>query len=102
MSSNTKSAALKYARLEQLTASIGLTMASGTILAIILVYVLRDLIPLTKLIAWLFIFISLSIVRLIVMLKHKRNPAPTDEMVNKQLTQFRIGLIASGALWGGC
>jgi diguanylate cyclase (GGDEF)-like protein len=100
MSSDTKSAALKYARLEQLTASIGLTMASGMILAIILVYVLLDSISQTKLSTWLFIFISLSIVRLIVMLKHKRNPPVTDELVNKQLTQFRIGLIASGVLWG--
>ncbi len=94
-----KTIAIKQAQLKQLSESAGLTMINSTLLAILLAYVLRDLISNTIIIAWLFVFISLNIVRFFAIDKHKQHPELTDAMVDKQLTQFRIGLIASGVLW---
>lgn len=94
-----KTTAIKQAQLLELLATSGLSVASSTVLAIILAYVLHDLIASHIIIAWLLVFISLNIARFIVMLKNKRNPAVTQTETDKQLIQFRIGLIASGVLW---
>jgi diguanylate cyclase len=96
----TKTTAIKLAMLQELLASSGLTIINSSVLAIILAYVLRDLVSTTIIIAWLFVFISLNIVRFFAAYKHKQYPELTDAMIDKQLFQFRIGLIASGVLWG--
>lgn len=99
MTNLAKTIAIKHAQLKQLSESAGSTMINSTVLAIILAYVMRDLISNTIIIAWLFVFISINIVRFVAIYKHKQHPELTDAMVDKQLTQFRIGLIASGVLW---
>ena len=99
MTNPAKTIAIKHAQLKQLSESVGLTMINSTVLAIILAFVMRDLISKTIIIAWLFVFISLNIVRFFAVYKHKQHSELTDAMVDKQLAQFRIGLIASGMLW---
>jgi diguanylate cyclase (GGDEF)-like protein len=99
MNSAIKTTAIKQAQLLELTASSGITIINSTVLAILMASVLRDLIPSNTITAWLLVFISLNIVRLMVMFKHKRQPAVTKAEIDKQLNQFRIGLIASGVLW---
>ena len=96
----TKTTAIKLAMLQKLLASSGLTIINSSLLAIVLAYMLRDLISPIIIIAWLFVFISLNIVRFFAVYKHKKHPELTEAMVDKQLFQFRIGLIASGVLWG--
>jgi diguanylate cyclase len=97
---SSKTAAIKHALLQELSAGSGLAMFNSSALAIMLAYVLRDLISNTIIITWLFVFISLNIVRFFAVYKHKQHPELTETMVDKQLAQFRMGLIASGVLWG--
>jgi diguanylate cyclase (GGDEF)-like protein len=98
--STTKSIAIKHALLQQLSASNGFTIANSTMLACILAYVLRNLIPTTIIIVWLSVFVCLNIVRFILMFNQKRRPAVSNVEIEKQLLQFRIGLIASAFMWG--
>lgn len=84
----------------ELTSTSGITVVNSTILALLIAYVLRDLISSKIIITWLSVFICLNIARLITTFNHKRKPAVTGAELDMQLNQFRFGLIASGLLWG--
>lgn len=100
MSINLKITAIKHELLQQLSASNGFTIINSTMLACILAYVLRNLIPFNIITIWLSVFVGLNIVRFILMLNHKRHPAVNSAAIDKQLLHFRVGLIASAILWG--
>jgi diguanylate cyclase (GGDEF)-like protein len=95
-----KTTAIKQALLKQLSASNGFTVINSTMLACILAYVLRNLIPMTIITVWLSAFISLNIARFILMFNYKRHLPVSSLEVDKQLFHFRVGLIASAFLWG--
>jgi diguanylate cyclase (GGDEF)-like protein len=95
-----KATAIKQALLKQLTASNGFTVVNSTMLACILAYVLRNLIPMATIAVWLTAFISLNIARFFLMFNYKRHLPVSSLEVDKQLFHFRVGLIASAFLWG--
>lgn len=95
-----KKTAIQAAQLEQLLAASSRTLVASTLLACILAYMQRDVIDAHVIIGWLVVMVIVNIVRMILTFNHQRYPATDTATVNKRLTQFRLGLIISGLLWG--
>ncbi|MDP1660031.1 MAG: diguanylate cyclase [Methylotenera sp.] len=95
-----KKTAIQAAQLEQLLAANGRTLVASTLLASILAYMQRDVIAPHIIIGWLAVVVMVNIIRIIVTFSHQRNPATDTAAVQKRLTQFRFGVIASSLLWG--
>lgn len=95
-----KKTAVRAAQLEQLLAASSRTLVASTLLAIILAYMQRDVIEAHVIIGWLVVIFIVNIVRMIITFNHQHNPATDTATVNKRLTQFRLGVIISGMLWG--
>ena len=100
MNDSIKKTAIRAAQLEQLLAASNRTLVASTLLASILAYMQRDVIDAHVIIGWLAVMIIVNIVRMILTFNYQRYPATDTATVNKRLTQFRLGLIISGLLWG--
>lgn len=91
---------IQQSLLEQLFAANRTTLVSSAILAIILAYAQRNSIPSNLVISWLFLVLIINFIRFVITQQHKKNPNSDIKITNKRLNQFRIGVIASGLLWG--
>lgn len=91
---------IQQSLLEQLFAANKATLASSVLIAFILAYAQRNSIPSYLLITWLYLVLMVNFVRFVITRHHKNNPGNDIKIINKRLTQFRIGVIVSGFVWG--
>jgi len=91
---------IQQSLLEQLFAANRTTLISSALIAAILAYAQRHLIPSYLVITWLSLVLIVNFIRFAITQQHKKNPSSDIKITNQRLTQFRIGVITSGLLWG--
>lgn len=91
---------IQLSLLEHLFVANRITLVSSALIAIILAYAQRNAIPSYLVILWLSIVLALNFMRFVITQQHKNNPSNDIKVTNKRLTQFRIGVLVSGLLWG--
>ncbi len=100
MNDTNKLAAVKTAQLEQILACNVRTMLAATIMALILVYLQRDVASHELLIAWLVASVGVNAIRLAFTLNCLRAPSTDFKTIDNRLNKFRLGVIVSSLLWG--
>ena len=100
MNNTEQQAAVKTAQIRQLYAASKLSLSVSALLALLLAYMQQEVIAPTVVYTWLSFVLLLCAVRLFVIRTFDR--AQTDEnfAVNTWLNKFRLGIFASGLVWG--
>jgi diguanylate cyclase (GGDEF)-like protein/PAS domain S-box-containing protein len=95
-----RKSAIQSAQLKHLYSTSNAALIASTALAVILVYVQRDVTAKSILFYWLVAVIVVAIVR--ATLIHKDKQANTDDNSTNQahLTRFRLGVLIAGLVWG--
>jgi diguanylate cyclase (GGDEF)-like protein len=95
-----KKTAIQAAQLEQLLAANVRTLIASTLLAFLLAYVQRGVIAKPIIVAWLSVMVIINAVRIILNLNQRSHPVSDANAVQRQLNQFRFGVVLSSLLWG--
>jgi len=95
-----RKSAIQSAQLKHLYSTSNAALIASTALAVILVYMQRDVTAKSILFYWLVAVIVVAIVR--ATLIHKDKKADTDDNSTNQahLTRFRFGVLIAGLVWG--
>ena len=97
---NISKTTIQQSLLEQLFQANRVTLVSSALLAVVLAYVQRQVIPTYIIVTWLSLMMLVNFLRFIVTRHHKKNPINDSKIIQNRLTQFRMGVVASGLLWG--
>lgn len=95
-----RKSAIQSAQLKHLYSTSNAALITSTVLAVILVYMQRDVTAKSILFYWLAAVTLVAIVRAILI--HKYKQANTDDDFTNQvhLTRFRFGVLIAGLVWG--
>lgn len=86
-------------QLQQMVSGGIVSLATSTLLALILAYTQREVIAPGEILTWLSAVIFLNIFRMALMVRHQRSKAPFDDP-HPLLVNFRVGVVMSGLVWG--
>jgi len=95
-----KTTTIQQSLLEQLFAANRRTLVSSAFIAIILAYVERNSLPMRSVITWLSVILAINLARYLITNHHKKHATRDITITHRRLVQFRIGVVASGLVWG--
>ena len=75
-------------------------ITTGTLLAVILAYMQRELIAPTVVLAWLSLTVLVALFRVNLTITYLRSPVNDQSLIRSRLTMFRIGVLTTGVVWG--
>ena len=87
-------------QIQQMLSASHTSLVIGVLLAVILAYMQRVVIPSTVIIAWLTLTVLIALSRASLLVAHKLSPADDYSVTRARLLKFRIGVLVAGAVWG--
>ncbi len=100
MSWSEKEIVVQAGQLQHLLALNVRTIFSNSFLALVLAFLLSELLPQLSLMIWTVSVLLFNLVRLFVGQYFLKHPATDPKMVHKRLNIMRIGIVLSAGLWG--
>ncbi|MES1987414.1 MAG: GGDEF domain-containing protein [Pseudomonadota bacterium] len=91
---------IQQSLLEQLFAANRRTLVSSSLIAIMLAYVERNSLPMHTVVMWLSVILSVNFIRFVVTNYHTNHAVHDVKLTQRRLVEFRIGVMASGFVWG--
>jgi diguanylate cyclase (GGDEF)-like protein len=91
---------IESAQLDHLLSINLSTVIAPLFLSLLLVYIQRDLVALSIMLAWLFLMILTCVIRLILAQYFIKNPANDYIDIHRRLNILRTGLVVTSILWG--
>jgi PAS domain S-box-containing protein len=77
-----------------------MSLATGTVLAAILIFMQREVIDHAVVSAWFTLIMLVFLARAALVMAYRRAPLNEDTVIRLWLPRFRLGVIAGGAVWG--
>jgi hypothetical protein len=87
-------------QMQQLLAGSKNSLIVGVLLAVILAYIQFGLISTTARLTWLTLVLLVAIFRAAHIFSYKQSVTSDDSLSHALLVKFRIGVLASGVVWG--
>ena len=100
MSIQEAKAAIQSLQLKQMLSGSNASLATSTLLAVILAYTQHEVVASKLVLFWLSIVVFLTIYRTALVVRYQRWPNMVDSTSHSRLVNFRIGVIVSGLVWG--
>ncbi len=95
-----KSTTIQSLLTRQMYSAVNTSLVVGVLLALLFVYLLRDESSSTLLFAWLFLIVIVTVLRFILAVAFQRISLKEPFLTQTWLTKFRVGVVASGVVWG--
>lgn len=95
-----KKIAIQAALFRQLLAASNASIASGTLLALVLAYMQYGIIASAPLLGWMAFVLLVALARFAMAWFFRRTPPAITAAGAQRLRGFRLGVLASGAAWG--
>ena len=89
-------------QLQQLLAFSVKTTASNSFLALVLAYMLADVLSWIVVLSWLFSILVTNLIRTMIGVYFVKHPVDDPKVVYWRLNVLRIGIVLSAMLWGIC
>ena len=95
-----KKIAIQSAQLRQLYSSSILSVLTGTLLALILAYMQREVVASSVVLGWLSLVLLVAFLRAVLIKAYQCCPVDDEKATHVWLLRFRLGVLAIGVLWG--
>lgn len=95
-----KKTAIEFAQLQHLLSVNTRTVLASSVLALMMAFVERKVLPQSLFYGWLVLMLLVSVVRVMIGQYQIAHPTSRPKQVRRRLNGFRIGLSISGMLWG--
>ena len=93
-------AAIQAAQLRQLLSLSNMSLIASFTLAVILAYMLREVVSPAVLLAWCSMTVLATLVRAALIIVYQRFPVDDAAVIRVRLGRFRLAVLAAGAVWG--
>ncbi len=100
MNDTDKKAAIQSAQMRQMIATSNVSLATSTLLAVILAYMQRDVIGSAVVIGWLTLVVLTALSRAVLVMLYRHSPVGDDAATYARLVRFRLGVLVAGMVWG--
>lgn len=93
-------AAIQAAQLRQLLSLSNMSLIASFTLAVILAYMMREVVPPAVLLAWCSMMVLATLARAVLIIVYQRSPVGDTAAIHARLWRFRMVVLAAGAVWG--
>lgn len=100
MNRSTQKIEMHPLQIQQMLSASHTSLIIGVLLAMILAYMQRVVVPSTVIIAWLTLTVLIALSRASLLVAYKLSPADDYSVIRARLLKFRIGVLVAGAVWG--
>ena len=88
------------AQFQQLLASSNRSLITSSLLALILVYVQKDVVPVTNVLSWLISLGVVTLMRILLVKAYKKTPADDPAILISRFNLHRLSVFFSSFVWG--
>jgi diguanylate cyclase (GGDEF)-like protein/PAS domain S-box-containing protein len=93
-------AAIQAAQLRQLLSLSNMSLIASFTLAVILAYMMREVVSPAVLLAWCSVMVLALLARAVLIIVYQRSPVDDAAAIHVRLGRFRLVVLAAGAVWG--
>lgn len=97
---NDEKVVVESAKLKHLFSASKAALISSTLLALVLVFMLKDVVALSVIIVWFALIVFVTLCRLALFNAYKHSQADDYHAIHHRLMQFRFGVLMAGIVWG--
>jgi diguanylate cyclase (GGDEF)-like protein/PAS domain S-box-containing protein len=97
---NDEKVVVESAKLKHLFSASKVALISGTLLASILAFMMKDVIAASVVVTWFILYLIVTLARLVQANACQRAQAGDYDAIHHRLVQFRLSILMAGVVWG--